>query len=337
MSDTLVYAMSTRGSLRVEEFYKLLRFVYLRSNGMDEMNIDIDFRSQTIRNLDSLAYCEFDFDQRMVFMCKPALVLIPAWGLPKALLVGARTPQFIDKLKAVVKVNRSKLKIHTITTASDQSSLSSALHIHATDKEILKKIANQLGIDCDLEFPAAWKIAQMSTKLDEIEAKLKYFNNSEPNWKKRIFRSDRLVFTGHEKEQQNIYLTEYRHPVTKQLYHWIWNGVNAAQISRDWGRYIILAKTGKSIMLYDDKLYRLAVPMTVPLPCLLARAAALCSGVIPMSVLSFSGKLSSIPPKHPLQIYSCVPPDIAHLIAEKVQQKLIYTSLEKINKGVLYV
>lgn len=328
--------MSTRGRLKIEQFNELFRFVRFHSGGMDEGDIDIDARRQAIRNLDSLAYCEFDFDSRTVFMCKPALVLLPACGLPKALLVGSRTPELIEKLKAAVKENRAKSKIQVITPAAAHSPVPSALHIHATDIEILKEVANKAGIDCDLTSPAAWNIAQMSIKLNEMEGKLNYEKQTEPEWHKRIFITDRLVFSGYETEQEHKKLAEYRHPVTKQLYHWIWNGDQAAQVSRDWGRYMILAKLGNSILMYDDKLFRLAVPITVPLPCLLARAAALCSGTVPASTLSFGEKTGSIPPRHPLQVYSCVPPEIARLIADKLEQKLIYTGLAIIKKGVLH-
>ena len=336
MSDMLIYAMSTRGSLNIEQFNELFRFVYFDSGGMDEGDIDIDARRQAIRNLDSLAYCEFDFDRRLVFMCKPALVLLPSCGLQKALLVGARTPELVEKLKAAVKENRAKSKIQVITPPEALTPVPSALHIYATNNDILKEIANQAGIYCDLTSPAAWNIAQMSINLDEIEGELNYERQIEPEWRKRIFSIDRLVFSGYETDQENKHLAEYRHPVTKQLYHWIWNGDNAAQVSRDWGRYMILAKYGSNILMYDDKLFKLALPVTVPLPCLLARAAALCSGIVPASTLSFGVKTGSIPPRHPLQVYSCVPPEIARLIADKLKQKLIYTSLEVIKKGVLY-
>jgi hypothetical protein len=336
MFDTLIYAMSTRGSLKVEQFNELFRFVHFHSDGMDEGDIDIDAKRQAIRNLDSLAYCEFDFDRRAVFMCKPALILLPACGTPIALLAGARTPDLIDKLRNAVKGYRDNSKIQVITPSAAHSPVPSALHIHATDNDILKKIANQAGIDFDLTSPAAWNIAQISIKLNEIESKLNYEKQTEPEWHKRIFSIDRLVFSGYETDQENKRLAEYRHPITKQLYHWIWNGDNAAQVPRDWGRYMILAKYGNSILMYDEKLFRLAVPVTVPLPCLLARVAALCSGTVPAGTLSFREKTGSIPPRHPLQIYACVPPDIARLIADKLEQKLIYTSLAVIKKGVLY-
>jgi len=88
--------------------------------------------------------------------------------------------------------------------------------------------------------------------------------------------------------------------------------------------------------MYDDKQFILAVPVTVPLPCLLARSAALCSGTVSAGTLSFKDKTGSIPPRHPLQIYTCVPPEIARLIADKLEQKLIYTRLAVIKKGVLH-
>ncbi|GAG61844.1 unnamed protein product [marine sediment metagenome] len=99
MSDTLIYAMSTRGKLNLEQFNELFRRVYSPSFKQVEESVKVDVRRHTVRILDSLGYCEFDFDKRMVYMCKPSLMLLPFFGLPKAVLTGARSPFLVQKLK----------------------------------------------------------------------------------------------------------------------------------------------------------------------------------------------------------------------------------------------
>ena len=91
MSNELIYAMSTLGEIKLEDFYALLNSITI-AEIREEESLGMDFRQHIIRLLDSLGYCEFDFEKRKVFMCPPSLVRLPSPGLPKAVLVGARNP-----------------------------------------------------------------------------------------------------------------------------------------------------------------------------------------------------------------------------------------------------
>lgn len=336
MSNTLVYAMSANASMRLEQFNEIFRHVYLPYGAQKDEQIDVDARQQVIRILDSLGYCEFDFDNRMVHMCKPSLVLLPEFGLPKALLVGARTPQLEKKLKASVKERRRKAILDHLQYSWNSATIPTGLCIQAMDKTIIQEIADDACIDCDVTTPAAWRLADMSATLDEVKCELNFEKRAEPGWNKRVFITERLIFSRYTEEDSSQCLVEYRHPVTKQLYHWIWNGDNAAETGRDWGRYIALANSDRRIVMFDEKQFKMAVPVTVPLPCLLARAMALCSGIPPSTVTSCRKKIGTIPPEHPLQVYSSVTPEIAQLIADKLNQELLYTSFAVDKKGVLH-
>jgi len=335
MSNTLIYAMSANASMKLEWFNEILRHVYLPYGAQNDEQIDVDARQQVIRTLDSLGYCEFDFDNRMVHMCKPSLVLLPESGLPKALLVGARIPQLERTLKASVKARRRKAILNYLQCSWNNAALPTGLCIQAMDTTTIQEIADEVGIDCDVAIPAAWRLADMSAALDEVRSRLNFEKRIGPGWNKRVFLTERLMFSRYIEEDPSQCLVEYRHPVTKQLYHWIWNGDNAAEAGRDWGRYIVLASSGRRIMMFDEKRFKMAVPVTVPLPSLLARAIALCSGIPPSTVTSCKQGVGAIPPEHPLQVYSCVTPEIAQLTACKLSQELLYTSLAVDKKGVL--
>lgn len=336
MSNTLIYAISTIGSLKLEHFNELFRHVYLPVSGESDEQIDVNARQQAVRVLDSLGYCEFDFDNRTVYMCKPALVLLPDFGLPKALLVGARTPRLVNDINKAVRDRRKKTVLKHVTHSGENAAIPSAIYIHATDKSLIQDIAEQAGIANDVTSPAAWKMAGMSATLDEIQDAIKFDERAEPGWNKRTFIQERLMFSSFSAEEESRRLTEYRHPVTKQLHHWIWNDSTAAEISRDWGRYILLANADCNILMYDKQHFKLAVPVTVPLPCLLARAAALCSGIPPYSAVSGDEKIGGIPPCYPYQVYKGVPPKIARTIAGKLNQKILNVNLEMNKKGVLH-
>ena len=187
MSNTLIYAMSTTGSLKLEYFNELFRHVYLPVSRDSDKQIYVNARLKAIRILDSLGFCEFDFDNRKVYMCKPALVLLPNFGLPNALLVGARTPRLVNKIKKAVHDWRKKAVLENRAHTGENAAIPSAIYIHATDKNLLKDISERASISCDLTSAAAWKLVEMSTGLDDILEALMFEERIAPDWNKRTF------------------------------------------------------------------------------------------------------------------------------------------------------
>jgi hypothetical protein len=109
--------------------------------------------------------------------------------------------------------------------------------------------------------------------------------------------------------------------------HWIWNGTASCEISRDWGRYLILKNYGENIMTYDETNECLAVPLTVPLPKILARSAALCSGKAPFVQRIDCAKLK-VRNDLLFYLYTEVPEVVAKMISQKMGQETILTKLK---------
>ena len=335
MYDKLVYAMSTRSSLSLERFKDIFRKVYTPGQTYEDEPTDIDMRRQAIRSLDSLGYCEFDFTGRTVHMCPPCLLLLPGRGIPRAVFAGARTPSLINKLKEAVRTRKKQALISQVSQSRGNVNGPATIIVEAIDKETLLRIGNDAAIETNLDQPAAWKLANISISADNMKESLRFNEMQEPNWPRRVFRKDRLVFSATTRRfQDRVQLAEYTNPVDRQRRHWLWDGEEAAGVERDWGRYIALSIKKHSVMLYHERSKRLAVPVTVPVPCLLSRALALCSGSIPVSSKAGEAPIASIPPGHPLHIYTDIPVGIAELAAGKLRQRLVPVDLENINNGV---
>lgn len=335
MSESLIYAMSTKGEMKLEQFNEIFKIVYLPVLKREEQAIDTDVRRQVIRLLDSLGYCEFDFNNRMVHMCPPCLALLPFYGLPKVVLVGARTPDIIIKIKNAVKKRRDRSVFNAVLSRSQNINIPVSINIEAADTITIQEIAQETGISCAVERPAAWDLVNFSASLAEVKQSLQWQNRADLNWSRKLFSTRRLVFSNQEEEKLEYKLTVYKNPNNQQLQHWLWNGTNAAEVEREWGRYLVLSNAGLSVLLYDEAHCKLAVPVTVSLPCLLARALAMCTGLSPVLATTVK-QLGNIPAQHPVQIYSGVPSVIANLIAEKVGQRITITSLENEEDGVIY-
>ncbi len=316
MSEQLIYAMSTLGEASIAKFNDIFKRLYLPEDDEDSY---YNTRHQTIRYLEALGYCEFDYDNRVVYMCPPALVLLPLFGLPKALLTGARTPKLVEQLQQSVKTRKEKTLFTRYKQRNTRMNLPDATVIEAADTEVINDIASENGIMSRTERPAAWDLASHSVSLENIETNLRFEVRQDINWKRRDFNVQRLGFSG-ILTGESYKLSEYIHPDNLQRKHWMWNDRQAADVNRDWGRYIVLKQTGKRILFYDENAQELRVPLWVPLPCLLARAVTLCSGIAP--AIEIATAEGDVPDGCPIQVYSDVPAEIARIVALKTGQKI---------------
>jgi hypothetical protein len=107
----------------------------------------------------------------------------------------------------------------------------------------------------------------------------------------------------------------------------LWRGATYQNVDRDWGRYLVLKEIARNVLAYDARHFLLAVPSNAPLPRLLARACALCSGYAPRPAGS-GDKALILPARCQYDIYSAVPPDIAAAVAAKAGQKLLTANLD---------
>jgi len=333
--ELLLQTISTRSRMGLDYFndaFNTLIQLQEISNREEDLNY---LRRKTIRFLDSLGHCEFDFDRRQVFACPPVLVTLPTYGLPVAVLTGARSATIVQKIKGFVKSNRDSISYSIELQRSEHPLLPSALYIEAVNYDYLREAAQTAQIGHHLNQPAAWTLVNFSAGLGDIRNNLSYENRTDLNWKKRAFSIESLKFSWIYNTENLQGLVEYTSPFNQQRLHWIWDGNQAAEVDRDWGRYLILASKGMDVLLYDERRYLLAAPATVPLPHFLARAATLCSGLAPASAKIGEDAIGGLPAGHHVDIYSAVPPAIALMISKKLSQNLIQYDIIPDSSGVI--
>ena len=323
MSGELLYAMSTAHTLHLNRFNDLLEMVYNSPalHGHTDQWDTIHVRQQVIRSFEALGFCEFDHPSAQVHMCPPTLVLLPGPGAPCALLTGARVPATCKSLQEAVLQAGSLARLQQIPQNIAGINMPSRTMVEAVDRETLATIGKAAGLSCDLDEPAAWKLANLSLSLTQINSGLSFEPRQEPNWPRRIFCGYLLTFSAVRTQIDALRLAEYRNPVSSQRRHWLWRETQATEVDRDWGRYIVLAEQERRVLLYDAKTRALAVPATAPLPALLARAVALSTGNAPDAATT-DHPVVSIPAGHPILLYQDVPCVIAEIVAAKLDQIL---------------
>jgi hypothetical protein len=334
MPEQLLYTISSVGHMSLENFYSAFDSIQLR--GISDMEINLhEVRRSSIRFLDALGHCEFDFEKRQVFVCPPTLVTLPVSGLPNAVLTGARTPSLIQDLEEFKGHNKDAVFISKISQVGIEYLLPATIIIEAINFDYLEDISDAAGINSSLVEPASWSLSNFSLGIEELIDSLLFETRDDLNWYKEFFSSATLRFSKFGSRKSTHELISYTNPVNQQWCHLIWDGQKAAKVDRDWGRYIVLLKHNRKVLLYDERRHHLAVPATVPLPRFLGRAAALCSGLAPESAKLGENTRSGLPAGHPVDVYSSVPPLIAGLIAAKLSQDLIRCSIVIDENGVI--
>jgi hypothetical protein len=316
--------------MSLDEFFRILSEVYLSKYEHPPHNLTYE-RNITIRFLDSLGHCEFDFDNRKVHVCSPLLVLLPTCGLPRAILTGARSPSLLKKLKQAVRKESESTRFIR-QQHKKYRIIPEAIIIETTDLGLISEIARSSKISYN-DAVSAWEIVNFASGIQEIRKKSDFRKRDELNWKHRIFSPKQMRFITQSENNDEVRLVEYTNPVTQQRRHWLWKGNLATKVDRDWGRYIVLANYRVRILVYDEIRNRLCVPEYIPLPRFFSRALTLCSGMVPLRCKISAHNEYGFPPNLPVNLYSEAPPEIVNILSKKISQVPIRHELEINKKG----
>lgn len=329
MPERLLYSISTRGKMSFNNFETAFNTIYFHVHKKSPEDVSYTYlKYQTLRFLDALGHCEFDFGKRCVYACPPVLVLVPGFGLPKAVLAGARNPDLIKHIKAFASLNKDSVRFDSIPQKIRYSLLPQAIYLEAISKDLLEGAAVKAGISFKLEEPVAWRLINFSSDMDTIKQNISFEARAELNWPKRTFSIAKLAFDKFYSKQDTLRFVEYTNPKDQQRRHWIWDGNMAGEIDRDWGRFLVLSSQNINVILYDKKRFLFAVPATVPLPRLISRALTLCTGLAPTDAILMGQPVKDIPVDCSFNIYQAVIPSIAEIVAEKLGQILVNYNLE---------
>lgn len=351
-SDELLYVISAKKEMPWLSFKQAYNYLYtLNTTACSEEGDDIkDKRLSTVRALDSLGHCEFDFtdNNRKVYATPPVLIRLPSAGFPQAILAGIRTPNTIDKLRNACQSLGQNIKIEVTEQRSELVLVPKRIAVQAEDVSELQEIASQLAINF-IETPSAWSLLNFSASLEDYLTNSQWSNESELNWKRQTFDPNILRFLPSPSSMggasgmrvPNIRLSQYQHPSRNTQIYYLWQEERCTQVERDWGRYAVINAANIKVLIYDQRRFMMAVPVGAKLPKLLERALTLCSGYVPIFVeklpLQKLTSNSSMPkPKEVVNgfnvksfnLFRDVPPQIAEMTAAKLGQTLLLQSLD---------
>lgn len=318
--DLLLYVISAKRGISWPVFKRVLDTLAARELARYE-NAAVA-RNVIVRAFDSLGHCQLlsDSSGLRIAIAPSSLVRLPT-SANIAVLCGSRSPETID----LVRTAASKFDV-IVEVSLHPGDLSALLPervtLRAPVNSNLDECANYLGITLAAT-PSAYALASVSATLHQIAASLEWKTVPELNWPFADFDPEHNNFTSVKEGRASFRLTRYLDPVKNVFRYYVWDSDGCAEIDLDWGRYLALHKSGFNVLYFDSTKHLLAMPKSLPLPRLLARSVALCSGSSPRPLTNSSdGHLTNF------VVYELVPRCLADLIATKLEQELFSSTFD---------
>jgi hypothetical protein len=278
-------------------------------------------RFRAARLLVSLGHCDADFrdENRYIIVAPAVLSSLPTPGLPRAVLCGARSPETTVVLrKACVKIGKA-IRLEIKSQDNSAPFAPSRIEFEGESNEVLHHLAEELRIPY-MPIPPSWAVAKVSGSLLEYLESLQFAQQKEVNWDREDFDPECLRFSPPSLESEGLRLSRYHDPVRLQWIYRLWQGQMNAAVDPSWGRFAILQAAGRQVLRYNNTTGVVAVPRGTPLPPLLSRSLALCSGYAPQFV-NPSAVEGHTAERFRFEFYIGVPVDVLALVASKVGQQ----------------
>lgn len=318
--DLLLYVVSAKREISWPVFKRVLDTLAARELARYENAVVA--RNVILRAFDSLGHCQVlsDDDGLRIAVAPSSMVRLPT-SANIAVLCGSRSPETIDLVRNAA--SKCNVAVEVSLHLGDLSALlPERVILRAPVNSNLDECASILGIALAAT-PPAYALASLSTTLHQIAASLEWKTVPELNWSSADFDPEHNCFTRVKEGRASFRLTRYLDPVRNLFRYYMWDSDKCAEIDLDWGRYLALHRSGFNVLYFDSTKHLLATPKSLPLPRLLARSVALCSGSSPRPLTNSSDGRSTN-----FVVYELVPRCLADLVAAKLEQELFSSTFD---------
>lgn len=314
----LLFIISAHGRMTWTQFCEAVDFLSAAAHAQREMIDSSATRIGILHSLEALGHCDSQYEQgeSTITISPPVLCRLPQVGLPMAVLTGARCPKTLDQIAEKAKARKGLVRLNIERYPGPLGLLPDTILIKSESEISMMDFCSDLNIR-NLTVPPAWTLANWCGILSEYEASLDYRIPDTLNWARYDFNTNTIGFS-HKTSDSFPRLSRYRNPATGLPLYIFYPDKIGAEIDPRWGRYLFLNSKGITVAAYDDKRFRLCVPIIIPLPAVIARSMCLCSGKTPVH-RSKESLIQGLNCQDWL-MYEAVPPQIALAALSKVGQ-----------------
>ena len=321
----LLFVISTRGSMTWSDYRDAVDSLSGNSSEKHKATGETGNTSELLRCLVALGHCDVSYDagQSTIAAAPPALCRLPKAGSPVAALTGARCLRTLEDIIQAAQIEGCAVQITAERRPGPLGLLPDRILIKSELEDALALFSAKLELPFP-RTPPAWTLANWCGTLSEYEATLGYRIPEELNWTRYDFCVNSHAFIRTLSESHPRY-SRYLNPITGLPVHVFFRNGSGAEVDLDWGRYLFLNAKAITIVAYDERRFRLCVPVRVPLPSVIARTICLCSGKSP--VQTYREALVPGCQCKDWLMFEDVPPRIAMAVLSKVGQSPARTEI----------
>lgn len=314
----LLFVISARGSMTWAQYSEAVDFLSASNFGRGRAIGGTATKAGLLQCLEALGHCDAPYEQggSTIIAAPPALCRLPRAGLPVAVLTGARCLKTQDQMAEAAEAFGGVVRLDVERHPGPLGLLPDTISVTSESEDAMAAFCANLDIRC-AGIPPAWILVNWCGMLSEYEATLDYRLPETFNWVRYDYNTGSQCFLRATSESFPRY-SKYLNPTTGlPLYAFFRDGFGA-EVDLGWGRYLVLKAKGITVAAYDERRFRLCVPVRTPLPAVVARTVCLCSGKPPLhrSKDSLVGGLDC----QDWLMFEDVPPQIAMAALSKVGQ-----------------
>lgn len=318
--DILLFALSGRRTTSWVAFKRSFDTVYRKHTaiaGLEQGEKATALRWGFLRTMSCLGHIDLQYGSSgiNVIASPPVLAALPSFGIRRAVLCGARSPETVQELRKAVARTGATTQRDTQSMANPYAP--TRVEVQANSDNQIQDAAESLGISF-ASLPSARSIVEYSISLTTYCQRLTWTREEDLDWYREDFDTAYLRFRPPGASSTEPRFSRYQSPIDTLWRHRLWRAGEFADIDLDWGRYIILAMSSRQVLRYDRNSRMVFVPSGTPLPVLLARALGLSSGY-PTEFKTFDSPLSPAKVRH-YNVFRDVPPSIFRAVANKIEE-----------------
>lgn len=314
----LLFVMSAHGSITWAQYCEAVDFLSASGSGRLWMTDGMATRKGLLQCLEALGHCDAHYEkgESTIIISPPALCRLPRAGLPIAVLTGARCLKTRDQMTEAAQASGGVIRLNAERHPGALGLLPDTILVESESETAMASFCSDLHIRF-AAVPPAWTLVNWGGTLSEYETTLDYRLPDTLNWTRYDFDINLLRFV-HKTSDSFPRYSLYRNTTTSLPLHVFFRDGIGAEVDPNWGRYLLLNSKGITVAAYDEKRFRLCVPVKVPLPAVVARTICLCSGKPPIHRTKES--LIQALDCQDWLMYEDVPPQIAIAALSKVGQ-----------------
>lgn len=277
----LLFVISACGSMKWAQYCEAVDFLSGPGSGRSRAMEGTATRSGLLQCFQALGHCDalYEMGGSAITVAPPALARLPRAGLPVAILTGARCPQTRNQMAEAAQA-MGAVQLNIERRPGPIGLLPDTILVKAESEDAMVAFSANLNLRY-AAIPPAWTLVNWCGTLSEYEATLDYRIPETLNWARYDFNVNSFVFIRTTSDSLPRY-SRYRNPTTGLPMHVFFRGRLGAEVDLNWGRYLLLNSKSITVTAYDERRFRLCVPVKVPLPTVVARTVCLCSGKSPV-------------------------------------------------------